>query len=272
MTYDPSEYWNNLCGNQMKLAEVGWPNWTEAYNRARYRLSLEQVSQIVDRLHSEPQRILEVGCGVGFWTRYLTERFPASTYLGIDLSMKAINNLREQYRDKPNVSFLHADASTVRLPASSYDLVICFEVLLHIVDEERWTQAIAKIGDALSPNGYALLSDPLTMQCEPLKYSPGDNCRVRKLTDFRNALASYELEILEIHPRTFFLDNNYDFRHGWASRCWNTFFRQYNRLLSIKSEPLGRLLGYFAYHFDKKYIASCAPGHSCKLTVIQHRK
>lgn len=269
MTYRPVEYWNALSGHKMLLSEVGWPNWTEAYNKARYKLSLEQVSHIIDELPTSPKNILEVGCGVGFWTRFLTQRFPDSSYQGVDISAAAVTNLKKQYSHLSNTSFTQGDVSSIVLPANNYDLVVCLEVLLHIVDDALWEQAIHTIANALSSTGYALLSDPLTMWCDPPGYTVGDNCKVRKMADLQRVLERHGLEILQIHPRTFFLDNNYDFKHAWARRCWNVFFHRYCRLLSIKSEALGSLLGRCAYHFDRWYTSTHSPGHSCKLTVIR---
>jgi SAM-dependent methyltransferase len=267
--YRPEHYWNQLCGQEMKLSEVGWPQWTEAYNTYRYKLSLEQISRVLDTLNIEPQKILEVGCGIGFWTRFLSSRFQNSDYIGVDISKKAIENLQRQYEGNPRVRFQCSDISTPPHFPYKYDLIICLEVLLHIVDNDLWKKAIHHMSQSLSPGGYILISDPLNIHGEPPPYKLGDHDRVRKLEDFKHCLSEEGLEIVKIYPRTFFLDANCDFSSTWTRNLWNRFFRVYNRLLSIKWEPLGHAFGYPAYLFDKWYTSSERMGHSCKLIVVK---
>jgi SAM-dependent methyltransferase len=268
--YDPVEYWNSLSGAEMRLSEVGWPNWTEAYNEYRYKLSLEQVSETLDRhLTREPRQILEVGCGVGFWTKYLVHRFPGSQYLGVDISKAAVSKLRERYAGAPQASFECADFGQYDRPDLVADLVVCLEVLLHIVDNENWGAAIRNIGRALAPGGLALISDPVSVYSAPPQYLPGHNSRVRHLSDWRAIFQECGLEVVEILPRTLLLDGNFDFRSPAAARRWRKFFGFYNRLLSVRSERLGALLGRAAYQVDKRYAVRGRLGHSCKMLVVR---
>lgn len=267
--YDPVQYWNGLSGVQMRLSEVGWPNWTEAYNAFRYRLSLEQVSSALDQYcPREPGEILELGCGVGFWTEFLLRRFPGSRYTGVDLSRAAIEQLRSRHAGESRAHFDCADIAEFALDGSA-DLLICLEVLLHIVDDGRWKLALEGIGRSLKPGGIALVSDPISIHSSPPRYAPAHNCRIRHLDEWSATLEENGLKVVEIRPRTLLLDNNFDFRSSVSAGLWRAFFGVYNRLLSLPSERLGAALGRTAYHIDRRYARVGRVGHSCKLLVLR---
>ena len=269
--YDPAEYWNGLSGSRMRLAEVGWPNWTEAYNAARYQLALEQISAALDaHCATPPRRIVEVGCGVGFWTEMLLRRFPRAEYTGVDISCRAVERLAERHAGESRARFVCADVSEATLPAGA-DLVVCFEVLLHIVDDARWRRAVAAIGACVAAGGLVLISDPVSVHAAPPQLGPEANCRMRHLDEWERLLREQGLELLEIQPRTLLLDNNFDFRSRAAAQVWRQFFRVYNRVLSIPFEPLGAALGRVAYHVDRRYARRGRMGHSCKLLVLRKR-
>jgi SAM-dependent methyltransferase len=270
-TFDPAQYWNNLSGSTMKLSDVGWPNWTEAYNAYRYRLSLEQISSVIDAaVTCNPRQILDMGCGIGFWTQYLLTRFPTSQYMGMDISKRAVANLQKRFEAEKHARFLQADISNTMLDCSA-DLIICLEVLLHVIDCAKWKSAIKNISLCLSQNGIALISDPISVYSPAPHYDTGSNCRVRHIHEWQEVLADNELEILEVVPRTFFLDNNFDFRSPLTNQAWRLFFRGFDKLLSVKSELLGSILGFTAYQFDKRYAVKGRIGHSCKLLVLKKK-
>lgn len=270
MHYDPNEYWNSLVGSGMRLSEAGWPNWTDAYNEYRYKLSGEQIPYPLDRYRArEPHQVLEVGCGVGFWTRYLLQRFPGCDYLGIDISTAAIGTLQESYAEEPRARFERTDITGHAQANFTADLVICLEVLLHIVDDQAWKAAIRNMARLMSPGGLMLVSDPISVYSAPPGNAVGDNSKVRHLDEWRAVLGECGLQVAEILPRTLLLDDNFDFRSQASARLWRKFFRYYNRLLSLRSERLGRMVGMAAYHIDRQYAVPGRLGHSCKLLVIQ---
>jgi SAM-dependent methyltransferase len=269
VAYDPVQYWNTLSGVKMRLSEVGWPNWTEAYNSARYRLSLEQVSNVLDEFFpGAPRRILELGCGVGFWTDALLRRWPESRYTGVDLSRPAVEHLRARYAGTAGTSFVRSDVAEFSAEEPA-DLLVCLEVLLHIVDDDRWRLALGTIGRSLAPGGIALISDPISMHSRPPRYDPEDNCRIRHIDTWTDVLHANGLEVVAIRPRTLLLDNNFDFRTSTGAALWRAFFFFYRRLLSVPSERLGAALGALAYRLDRWYARGDRIGHSCKLLVVR---
>jgi len=86
---------------------------------------LEKVRGIKKRLpNRNPNRILDAGCGLGFTTDAITQCFPESTVLGVDLSIDAITFAKEKF---PRSSFLAQAIDPESAPIGSFDLIFCFE-------------------------------------------------------------------------------------------------------------------------------------------------
>ncbi len=89
----------------MATVEVSSENIREFYDR-RYEqdymeghhwLESFRVSQTLDEISGDVQRILDYGCGQGRWSSLLAEKFKGSRISGIDLSNKAIEKAKVMY-------------------------------------------------------------------------------------------------------------------------------------------------------------------------------
>ncbi len=101
--------------------------------------------------------VLDVGCGRGKALLHLAGRYPASRFVGIDLSPEAIAwatvearrlglaNVRYEVRDLPD-----------GIPVAAFDLVLAFDA---IHDQSRPAEVLAAIRKALRPGGIYLMQD-----------------------------------------------------------------------------------------------------------------
>lgn len=95
---------------------------------------------IFRKLHLNPQSILDVGCGGGFFTMDLAQCFPQAQVLGIDTNSQAIAFAKKRLQDKKprltNVSF--EIPLTPQLNDSSYqfDVITSTLVCHHLSDYE----------------------------------------------------------------------------------------------------------------------------------------
>ncbi len=96
-----------------------------------------------------PDRILEVGCGNGFFTRLLSYRFPEASIISIDTSQKLIDHASK--RNLSNVSFRKADFFNID---GSFDLIVSLHVFI-LLDTEK---AFEKLSNLLSDRGTAFLT------------------------------------------------------------------------------------------------------------------
>ena len=100
-------------------------------------------------------RVLEVGVGSGILVPTLTAHF--SDYLGTDLSLA--DGLATLVAPRCRADFRAADLlAPASLPASAFDVVVCFSVLEHIADADAAARSLAR---ALAPGGTLVAGYPM---------------------------------------------------------------------------------------------------------------
>ncbi len=102
-------------------------------------------------------RILEIGCGAGLLCLELSRQ--AEYVVGTDISYFVLDfasQVRETAHSK-NVSFQHDDAENLAFQDESFDLVICSDVLEHLLEPER---ALAEIRRVTKTGGTVILTTP----------------------------------------------------------------------------------------------------------------
>ncbi|MBI3403762.1 MAG: class I SAM-dependent methyltransferase [Acidobacteria bacterium] len=97
--------------------------------------------------------VLEVGCGVGTFTRLLVAAPAVRRILSIDVSPEAVAYCRAAI-SHPSLELKHAD---VRDVPDAFDAVICMNVLEHIQDDEG---ALRHMIERLRPGGTLFLLVP----------------------------------------------------------------------------------------------------------------
>ncbi len=155
MTYRPREFWEQRLGEHFDLRGTGETGLSLAYNRACYALR----RYVLDRALQEVgvrlggARVLDVGCGTGYFTAYYLSRGAQVT--GIDIAATSIERLRARF---PQARFERADIGETA-PPGAYDVVNAFDVLYHITDDAAWERAVAHLAGAVAPGGTLLLTD-----------------------------------------------------------------------------------------------------------------
>jgi SAM-dependent methyltransferase len=100
---------------------------------------------------------LDVGCGAGRALLLLAETFPASRFVGVDLSEEAVDLARAEAarRELANVRFEARDVARLG-ERESYDLVLAFDA---IHDQARPADVLRGVFEALRPGGLFLMQD-----------------------------------------------------------------------------------------------------------------
>jgi SAM-dependent methyltransferase len=85
----------------------------------------------LDRLDTDPQRILDLGTGTGAAARVLARRFPEATVIGVDLAPKMVDEARAllpaDLADR--VRYEVGDASSLDFEAAAFDLVVLLNMI-----------------------------------------------------------------------------------------------------------------------------------------------
>ena len=158
MSYRPKEFWDQRLRDQFDLRGTGETGLSVAYNEACYNLRREVLDRALREAGADPagQRVLDVGCGTGFFTHYYLERGGIVT--GIDIAPTSIERLKARH---PQATFILGDVSETPV-AGAFAIVNAFDVLYHITDDARWESAVRHLARAVAPGGVLLLTDLFT--------------------------------------------------------------------------------------------------------------
>jgi len=104
--------------------------------------------------------VLDVGCGVGHWSRCLAPLLPPSYQItGIDRESRWIEEARQQSTKLGHVSLSFCQGEAERLPFSdeTFDLVTCQTVLIHVKDPVAVIREMIRV---LTPGGLLVIVEP----------------------------------------------------------------------------------------------------------------
>ncbi|MBM3157702.1 MAG: methyltransferase domain-containing protein [Chloroflexi bacterium] len=98
-------------------------------------------------------RVLEVGCGHGWFLRWLNNRYHAQG-IGVDISPAAVN--LAAVNDWAGNEYYAAEATQLPFETASFDLVCALDVIEHLTHEQK-RNALREMVRVLKPGGNVLL-------------------------------------------------------------------------------------------------------------------
>jgi ubiquinone/menaquinone biosynthesis C-methylase UbiE len=101
------------------------------------------------------KRVLDFGSGEGYGAAYIAQ--VASSVDGLDVDDDAVSHAAEVYQDQANLNFHKGNGARLPFDDATFDLVTCFEVIEHVVDQDEVVDEIRRV---LKPDGVALISTP----------------------------------------------------------------------------------------------------------------
>ena len=125
--------------------------------------SSQHAGQVINRaeklLHftnvKEKQNFLEVGCGNGAVSRYITKKYFLNV-TGVDIDPEQIKLAQESIDNIPNIHFLEVDATALPFQDGNFDIVLSFGAMHHI---SNWLDALGEIRRVLKSKGYFIYGD-----------------------------------------------------------------------------------------------------------------
>ena len=99
------------------------------------------------------ENVLEIGCGLGDFSRQLARR--STWVLALDLSPNMIQQAKERSAQFSNIDFQIADVMIHDLPAAAFDCIVSIATIHHLPTQE----IIAKMKNALRDNGTLIILD-----------------------------------------------------------------------------------------------------------------
>jgi 2-polyprenyl-3-methyl-5-hydroxy-6-metoxy-1,4-benzoquinol methylase len=154
----PKEYWNararRFAGKGPALAAVCSYGMPSFYNWYIHFLQRRALSPWLTPLQGT---VLEIGCGVGRWTRRLARS--GSDVVGLDLSAVMVAEARLRARREgvaDRCQFLVADTANFWLD-SQFDRILGITVLQHVLDPKRFQASLERLAAHLIHDGLIVL-------------------------------------------------------------------------------------------------------------------
>lgn len=102
------------------------------------------------------RRVLDAACGEGYGSAMMAAA--GARVLGLDIGEEVVAHARARYGAVPGLEYARADVTALdHLPDASFDLILSFETLEHVHEQERMLDGFARL---LAPGGLLLVSTP----------------------------------------------------------------------------------------------------------------
>jgi SAM-dependent methyltransferase len=132
-----------FTGERVIPGEVDADLWNEHFARYAFAARL-----------SRRKRVLDAGCGSGYGSAELARS--ARQVVGVDVSLEAVEYATGHYK-APNTLFLAASCTALPFAAGSFELVVAFEMIEHLLD---WRGVLEEARRVLAPAGQCVISTP----------------------------------------------------------------------------------------------------------------
>jgi 2-polyprenyl-3-methyl-5-hydroxy-6-metoxy-1,4-benzoquinol methylase len=100
-------------------------------------------------------RVLDLGCGEGYGTHFLSSH--VRTITGLDVDEKVVEHAKQKYGQGGNCTYSVYDGLKIPFEAGQFDAVISFQVVEHAPDEQAFVKEAARV---LKPGGKFILTTP----------------------------------------------------------------------------------------------------------------
>lgn len=181
---DPQAYWEQRHESYgTSLEGVGRIHMSEADNQRTYETKWEHLEAAL-AAQGTPGDLLDAGCGSGWFTQRFVER--GHTVTAFDFTASGITAAKE--RVSGEVTWVVSDIASFPTDRD-WPVVVCIDVLFHIVDDAAWRAAVLNLG-ALAAGGALIIQDHLVDRPEPAPAGPPGtfHTRWRTLDDYRSVL------------------------------------------------------------------------------------
>ena len=202
MTYDPKEYWEQRLERDFSLGGVGHIGFSERYNRWLYRRKRRCLEGALRGVHLRDKRVLDVGCGTGFFVEWYLAKGCEVT--GIDITEISVKRLRETLPSE----FYTRDITAADYPraATKFDIVNIWDVIYHVVDDDAYDRALDNIASDLGAGGLLLLTDFLGAAADT-RLAP--HVLGRCLHTYKTKLPVRGFQLIEVRPLYRYLNTSH---------------------------------------------------------------
>ncbi len=254
-------YWNNRLRDNWGPHGVGALVYGRYYNAWLYKVRKNVFRRVVSRLDIDLSKsnILDVGCGTGFYIEQW-KKLRAGKLTGVDISDVSITYLSREF---PEVNFYRLDISEDIRPLTqgTFDIVSAFDVLFHIVNDDRYQEALKNIYYLLRDGGYFLFSDNF-LHGESKGYM--DYWKGRSLSFIKAELERVGFRIILRNPMFVLMNSPVDTKYSMVERWWEMLMLPVRRI-----ELAGFFIGGFVYPIELLLIRLMQESPSTEIMICK---
>ena len=260
---EPSElgsYWEHRLGGDYDERGVGDIGLSRSYNSRLYDVRRRVFRRLVSHLPVEPPlaHVLDIGSGTGVYIEEW-QRWGAGKVTGSDITQIAVEKLAQRF---PHASFARWDIGAAEASpaiAGQYDVISALDVLFHIVEDDRYRQAISNIASLLSPGGWFVYSDNLVQRESRLSHFVS-----RTESDILGALRSSGFEVRRRVPMFVLMNDPVRTRSRILRRWFSMVYR-----IASRSEGWGSGAGAALYPLELAATRLVRDGPSTEVLLCQ---
>jgi len=163
-----------------------------------------------------------MGCGSGFYEDIWLSK-GAKDLNGIDITAISVRELSAKY---PSFNFYEADITSLtliqdlKLKEKSFDIITAFDVLFHIVDDNKFEQAIKNIGMLCSEDGLIFMTDFFPHKRPYIIF----HVNSRLLRHYLQVLSRNGIKIVDRMPVHYLLSAPFDVSNGLLQKILLRFW------------------------------------------------
>lgn len=265
--FNPKEYWEERLSKNYDISGVGYLPLGKSFNNWMYRVRKNVFNYHIKKLNipKENSSVLDIGSGTGFYI-HLLEKYGIGQIMGVDLTETATNGLKEKF---PKHHFEQVDISlpNMELKKAPFDLVTCFDVLFHIVDDKKFQSALKNISNVTKEQGYFIFSDNFADVQETATHHVS-----RTATHIRESLKKVGLEVIDYAPTFVLLNAPAATKNKLFKFYWNVLHNALFMLNRLKLGFIGGIVGAVLYPIEILLVRSLKNGPSTKIVVCKKTK
>lgn len=186
---DTKKYWEQRAKNIRKYKGEEFYTITEL---PFYIYRRNQTLEILDGFNVKGKRILEIGCGDGYYSRYLKKR--GAEVVGVDISNNMINLAKKNAKkENLDIPFYKIEGEHLEFEDKffDFDIVLTVTVLQHILDENILNHLLSEVSRVLvGGGGQMIIFERVTTRTRK-----GPTWIVRKTNEYINMLKEHNLTL-----------------------------------------------------------------------------
>lgn len=268
--YDAAQFWEERLDGGPNLTTVGHSSLGLHYNQWMYKARFRSLAKVLQRNNAvvHNKHVVEVGVGSGAYLPFWQKR-NAQHVTGIDITEASVSSLSKKF---PSLDFIQSDigSSNIELPLQ-YDIATAFDILFHITDDSKFSNAIANLSNFIKPGGVIVISDSFCS--EP--WGPYFHEYHRTYDHFASELEKVNCSVIDIEPIFFTMTTVLCGQNDSTQRLSkfvSTTHRQIQRIARRpRLENLNHIIGFSLFTLDGLLARMNSNGPSLKIMLARKR-